>query len=105
MSIVRWIFSLLLVVIALVFAFQNQDQLVSVKFLKWSSPNWPVWGFVYLAFITGILTWILVSAVHALRMKKEVHDMKKVNQKLQNELNRLRNASIEDYEGSDLLDE
>jgi hypothetical protein len=38
-------------------------------------------------------------------MKKEVHDMKKVNQKLQNELNRLRNASIEDYEGSDLLDE
>jgi len=105
MSIVRWIFSLLLVIVALIFAFQNQEQLVSVRFLKWSSSNWPVWGFVYLAFVSGILTWILVSAVKTLRVKKEVHDLKKVNQKLQNELNRLRNASIEDYEGSDLLEE
>ncbi|MBN1895876.1 DUF1049 domain-containing protein [bacterium] len=105
MSIVRWIFSLLLVIVALVFAFQNQDQLVSVKFLKWSTSNWPVWGFMYLAFVSGILTWIIVSAVKMLHVKKEVHDLKKGIQKLQNELNRLRNVSIEDDEGSDLPEE
>ena len=99
MWILRWILGALLIIIILGFALQNQDQTVSVKILKWQSPVLPLYFFLYLSFGAGILTWVLVSALNILKHKGEILRLQKENRKTRDELNRLRNVSIEEEDG------
>jgi len=98
MWIFRWIFGALIIILILGFALQNQnpEQAVSVRIVQWQSPVLPLYFYIYFAFAAGILTWVAVSTFNVLKLKGEVRRVQKENRKIQNELNRLRNVSIED---------
>lgn len=96
MWIVRWILGALLIIIILGFALQNQDQTVTVNILKWQSPVLPLYFFLYLAYAAGILTWLLVSTLNILRLKGDLHKLHREKRKITEELNRMRNANIEE---------
>jgi len=103
MWILRWILGALLIIVILGFALQNQEQTVSVQILKWKSPVMPLYFFLYIAFGTGLLTWLLVSTLNTFRLKSKIHNLQRENRKVREELNRLRNLSIdEDIENPEL---
>jgi uncharacterized integral membrane protein len=96
MWIVKWILSALLILFLLLFAFQNQSEEVSVEFINWQSHNLPLYIFLYIAFGLGLVFWLIVSAVSTIKLKGEIHQLQKDNRKIRQELDRLRNVSIED---------
>ena len=96
MWIIRWLLGALLIIVILGFALQNQDQTASVQLLKWQSPVMPLYFFLYLAFIAGLLTWLLFSTLNILKVKGENLGYQREIKKLKAELNRMRNAGIED---------
>jgi len=98
MWILRWIFSALIIILILGFALQNQnpEQAVSVRIIQWQSPVLPLYFYIYFAFAIGILTWVAVSTFNVLKLKGDIRRVQKENRKIQNELNRLRNVSIEE---------
>lgn len=96
MWILRWILGALLIIIILGFALQNQDQTVAVKIIKWQSPVLPLYFFLYLSFGAGLITWVIVSALNILKYKGDIMKLQRENRKIREELNRLRNISIED---------
>jgi uncharacterized integral membrane protein len=98
MWIIRWILVALLIIVILGFALQNQEQTVSVNILKWKSPVLPLYLFLYLSFIAGLLFWILISVLHMIKLKGDNFQLQRENQKIRNELNRLRNASIDEMD-------
>lgn len=96
MWIVRWILIALLILIVLGFALQNQSQTVSVRFLKWQSPVLPLYLYLYLSFGAGLLFWVLISALNTIKLKGEIFKLNRENRKIRDELNRLRNVTIEE---------
>jgi hypothetical protein len=50
---------------------------------------------MYLSFAAGVLTWLVVSVVRIVALKNDMRKIKKENKRLQDELNRLRNVSVE----------
>jgi len=105
MWIVRWVLIALLILIILGFALQNQQQTVSVKILNWKSPVLPLYIFLYISFGAGLLFWVLISMLNMFKLKGEIHQLQRENRKARDELNRLRNASIEEEEEPTELEE
>ncbi|NOZ57624.1 MAG: LapA family protein [Calditrichaeota bacterium] len=101
MWIIRWLIGAVILLIVIGFALQNQEQTVSVSFLKWHTPNLPLWVYLYASFAVGLLTWFLVSIGNTLSLKAEVRRAQKEVKRLQEELDRLRNLSIEADEGEE----
>lgn len=100
MWIVRWIIGTILVLLIIGFAIQNTDVDVVVKFYKWQSLPLPLWVVMYLSFAGGVLTWLVVSIIRIMLLKGETRKVKKENKRLREELNRLRNVSIEEESAS-----
>jgi|YelNatPaOPRAMG01_1025707.scaffolds.fasta_scaffold00104_49 uncharacterized integral membrane protein len=96
MWILRWVFGSLVVLLIVGFALQNTDQLVSVRFLTWETPNLPLWVFLYAAFALGVLTWLILSISRFLSLQSEVRRAQREARKLREELDRLRNLAIEE---------
>jgi uncharacterized integral membrane protein len=96
MWIIRWILIILVFLIFLGFALQNQEQMVSVRILQWMSPNMPLYWPLYIAFVGGVLLCILVVVMKVLKFKGDIHQLQRENRKIREELNRLRNANIEE---------
>jgi len=103
MWIFKWIFGALLIIIILGFAIQNQEQAVSVHIVSWESPVVPLYLIVFLSFIAGMITWFAVSIFKIFSLKQQNFTLQREAKKVKDELNRLRNASIEEeIETSDL---
>ena len=102
MWIVRWILTALIILLILGFALQNQEQTVSVRILNWTTPNLPLYFFLYAAFAAGVLIWAVVSAFHMLKLKKTIHRLEKKNSRTQRELDKLRNITIESEEEEEI---
>jgi uncharacterized integral membrane protein len=99
MWIVRWIIIALMILVILGFALQNQNQTVTVTVLKWQSPVVPLYLLLYIAFAAGLIFWALISALTILKLKGEKLKLQRENKRVVHELNRMRNASInEDIE-------
>ncbi len=96
MWIFKWILTVFFMLIVLLFAIQNQEQTVSIRFLNWISPNLPLYLLLYIAFASGILMWVLLSIMNILRLNNQIHRLQRENKKVKEELNHLRNASIEE---------
>jgi uncharacterized integral membrane protein len=96
MWIIRWILGALLIIIILGFALQNQEQTVSVQIINWQSPVLPLYFFLYIAFGAGLLTWLLVSTMNIMKLKGDILKLHREKKKVMEELNRLRNANIEE---------
>jgi uncharacterized integral membrane protein len=96
MWLIRWIVFIFFFLLILLFALQNQSQEVAVRLLNWQSPTLPLYLIVYLAFAAGIVFWLLFSAGVILRLKGRMRRLQKEDGKIREELNRLRNAAIEE---------
>jgi uncharacterized integral membrane protein len=96
MWIIRWILGALFVLLIIWFAMQNTEATVVVKFIKWQTVGLPLWVVMYLSFAAGVLTWLIVSVIRVVALKNETRKVKKENKRLQEELNRLRNVSVEE---------
>ncbi len=96
MWIVKWILGALLIVVVLGFALQNQHQMVQVYILNWVSPELPLYLIVYIAFAFGLFTWLVASIFKIMQLKVECRQWKKKADELQEELNKLRNLSVEE---------
>jgi uncharacterized integral membrane protein len=96
MWIVKWILFILFFLILVGFALQNQDQEVSVQLLKWRTINLPLWVFLYAAFAIGVLFSIIISILNIIKLKTENMRLQKQHRKVKEELNRLRNVSIDE---------
>jgi uncharacterized integral membrane protein len=96
MWIVKWIVGAILIALIIGFAMQNTEQKVTIFFIKWQSVEMPLWIIMYVAFICGMLFWLIVSIFRIVNLKVENRRGKKEIQKLKDELNRLRNVSVEE---------
>lgn len=96
MVLFKWLLTIFFILFVLLFALQNQDQQISVHFLHYTTPVLPLYLVVYGAFALGILFWFLFSAGYFLQLKSQIHSMQKENRKIKEELDQLRNASIEE---------
>ena len=96
MWVIKWILGALLIVIVLGFALQNQYQMVQVRILNWISPELPLYLIVYISFAFGLFTWLIASIFKIMQLKVETRQWKKKVDELQDELNRLRNLSVEE---------
>ncbi|MCH8124752.1 LapA family protein [candidate division KSB1 bacterium] len=105
MWIVKWILGALLIILILGFAFQNQHQVAHVNVWNWTSPEMPLYLIVYFGFSLGILTWLFVSIFKILQLKVECRKLNKQNELLTDELNRLRNLSVEEAFETDMPEE
>ena len=97
MWIVKWIVIVISVIFLIGFAMQNADISVPINFYKWKTePDLPLWLVMYLSFIAGIIFWLCVSIYQVLTLKSENRKVLKKMKSLEQELNRLRNVSVED---------
>ncbi|MDZ7260797.1 MAG: LapA family protein [candidate division KSB1 bacterium] len=96
MWIVRWLLWAVLMLLIIYFAIQNTAQNVTVSFIKWESPKLPLWVVMYLSFAAGVLVWVFASIVRIMQMKTELKKVIKENKKLKEELDQMRNVSIEE---------
>ncbi len=93
---VRWVAAVLVVLALVVLATQNSTLQVVVRFYKWQSVELPLWVVMYLCYGAGLLTWLVISLVRVFALRGEIHRLSKHNQKLQAELGRLRNISVQE---------
>jgi uncharacterized integral membrane protein len=97
MWIIKWILIVLVVIFLIGFAMQNSQVNVPLRFMKWETVNdMPLWLIMYLSFIAGMIFWLAVSIYQVISLKSESHKWQKRTRQLENELNRLRNVSVED---------
>lgn len=95
MWIVQWIFVALVILVVLGFALYNQ-QMVTVTVINWESPQLPLYIVCYIAFGAGLLTWFLVSLFRVFQLKAQIRNLNRDNRNLKEELDKLRNISIEE---------
>ena len=96
MWIVRWIIAALVIIVVLGFAIQNQDATASVSFWTWTTPELPLYLMLYISFVLGIVFWLAISIVKMIQQKNTCHKLQKDIKRLKNELDRLRNAHIDE---------
>lgn len=96
MWIFRWLLGAACVMVGIGFAMQNSGQMVSVTLLHWKSQDTPLWVVLYLAFSIGVFFWLVVTMFQSLSVKTENQRMIKETRRLKEELDRLRNISIEE---------
>ena len=94
MWITKWILGATLIILVLGFALQNQYQMVQVRIIHWISPELPLYFIVYISFAFGLFTWLFTSIFKIMQLKSDFRQLKKQNQNLQDELNNLRNLSL-----------
>jgi len=96
MWIIRWISGALLIIIILGFALYNQQETARVNIFQWESSELPLYFLLYIAFAAGLLTWLFVSTINTIKLKRKIYLMQRENRKIREELNRLRNIHIEE---------
>lgn len=100
MWVVKWILGAVIILFVLGFAVQNNDpsQQVSLVFLKgkWETEPLPIWLVVYASFAVGVVFWLIASIVQVFQLKSQIRLMRKENKSIRQELDGLRNLSIDD---------
>jgi uncharacterized integral membrane protein len=100
MWVVKWILGALIILFVLGFAVQNNDpaQQVSLIFLKgkWETEPVPIWLVAYAAFAIGVLFWLIVSIFQVFQLSAQIRQIRKENKNIRQELDGLRNLSIDD---------
>ncbi len=96
MWVARWILVLIVFIVALWFGFQNNSQIVTVKFWKYQAADVPLAMTLFVAYVLGALTWFIVAIVQYLQIKAEVMSVRREKARLEMELSNLRNMTIEE---------
>ncbi len=97
MWILKWIAAAVVIIVVVGFTLQNNSQEVSVIFIKgkYETGPVPVWVIVYLSFTLGVIFWLFFSIFQVLSLKMQMRKLRSENQRIQRELDNLRNLSIE----------
>jgi uncharacterized membrane protein YciS (DUF1049 family) len=96
MWIIRWIFVTILLLAAVAFMGQNQQDKVFVHFFTWVSPEIEVSYLLFIAFGSGVLVHLLFSVLKQFQLQAEMSRLKRQIRKLHSELEQLRNLAIEE---------
>lgn len=97
MWIIKWVLLVIAIVFLIGFAMQNADVSVPIRFLKWETVNdLPLWLVMYISFVAGMVFWLAVSIYQVILLKSENRKCQRKIKNLENELNKLRNVSVED---------
>ncbi|TKJ41839.1 hypothetical protein CEE37_04530 [candidate division LCP-89 bacterium B3_LCP] len=96
MWIVRWILIIVLILALVGFLGLNQDELVDVDFLFWESPPIPLAYALFFAFACGMVVHLLMAIFRQLKLRSVINKQKRQIRRLQDELENLRNLSIDD---------
>jgi len=96
MWIIRWTIIVIVILAILGFSLQNQDQKVQIRVGGYTSPEMPLYFALYIAFAMGILVFLLISIYNLLQLKTEISRHRRDNRRLKEELDRLRNLSIDE---------
>lgn len=102
--IVRALIMIVVISCLVLFAVQNQTQQAYVSFIKWQSPQMPLFVLLWAAFSLGVLVWFVASTFIFVNLKRSAIKAEKEKRGIQKELERLRNAEI-DEETSDMSTE
>ena len=97
MWIFKWIAGVLVFLLIIGFALQNQENTISLVLVhnRYVTIPLPVWVVVYVSFGAGVLFWLAISIFQVFKLKAELRRTRKENQNLRTELDNLRNLSIE----------
>ncbi len=96
MWIIKWFIMAILILFVIGFAMQNTAQMVSISFFDYRSQEFPVWMLMYLSFAAGILFWLVVTLLQNSAGRAERLRLEKEIKKVREELDRLRNLSVEE---------
>ena len=101
MWIVRWTIIVIVIIAVIGFSLQNQEQKVQIRIGTFTSNEMPLYFALYLAFSLGLIVFLLISVYNLLQLRMEITRHRRDNRKLREELDRLRNISIEE-EGTEV---
>ncbi len=96
MWVIKWILGALLVILIIGFAMSNTQESVTVSFLQWQTRVLPLWVVMYLSFAGGIVFWLVISIFQIVSLKNENRRCRKELRRYRQELDRLRNISVEE---------
>lgn len=96
MWIFRWIIITIFILLLVGFLGLNQDELVNVDFLFWESPQIPLAYALFFAFAAGMVIHLIAAIFRQIQLRAEINQQKRQIKKLQDELEKLRNLSIEE---------
>jgi len=83
-------------ILFLLLGVQNSQQEVSVRFLNYETGTLSLAFVIVCAFATGILFMFLLLAFTIMKIKNQMRKIQREDKKIREELNRLRNANIEE---------
>jgi uncharacterized integral membrane protein len=98
--IIRAFIIAVLMILIILFAYQNQAQTATVEFLKWKSPTLPLFVLLMGSFSLGVFLWFIVSTFMIFNLKRINIKTLKEKKGIQAELERLRNVEIEEETAS-----
>lgn len=96
MWIIRWTIIVAVVIAIIGFSLQNQEEKVVIHIGTFTTSEMPLYFALYLAFSLGLVVFLLVSIYNLLQLRTEIARHRRDNRKLKEELDRLRNISIEE---------
>lgn len=97
MLIVKWVVTIIIILLILGFAVQNTTEEVSLVFVKgaYETGPLPIWLVVYISFAMGVIFWFFFSVFEVMSLKVQIRKMRGENERVRRELNHLRNLSVE----------
>ena len=96
MWIIRWVLITILILVLVGFLGLNQDEFVDVDFLFWESPPIALAYALFFAFALGMVVHLLISILSQFQLRAQIGRKRREIRKLQDELERLRNLTIEE---------
>jgi uncharacterized integral membrane protein len=96
MWLIRWTIIVIVLLALLGFSLQNQTQKVHIFFGPYVTEDMPLYFALYISFALGVFVFFLISVYNLLQLKKELARQRRDNRRLREELDRLRNISIEE---------
>lgn len=104
MKIVTNFLKILLLILLMLILIQNSHQIVSIQILNKSFENINLAIILIICLAIGAMIGAVFLAFAALQSHSEIRTLKRANQKMLKELERLRNISVEDIPEADLPD-
>ncbi|MFC2170607.1 lipopolysaccharide assembly protein LapA domain-containing protein [Calditrichota bacterium] len=79
MWIVRWIVAAIVIILILIIAIQNHQPDLSFSFLSWTWENIPLYLITLLAFVAGIVAFMLIAIADQLHLISDLRKERKEN--------------------------
>ena len=90
MWLIRWILLAIVILAILTFSIQNQDHMVTVKLLKWQTPDLPLYITLFAAFVIGMFVFLLIAAPAQISTLFNLRKERKIQKKTGKEVDELK---------------